>query len=223
VQNDNERNLVTVRVVRYRNSTSLSTTNEMFAEKPHNARVELAVKGGPVEAGRIIGANARYGSRELWRAGCQECKVAGWHDMNVRFAREAICNASIARTVTHAWASPFGSPELEGDFNSGQIILRKNSSRWIDNHRGLDTCIMRRAGRSFPAVKLLTSSHLILTKLCEPHEIRRDSHQHQAGIAALGKTEETDPGGIDNRFVFPVVQHEIEQTNHIHRTRRPDG
>jgi hypothetical protein len=53
------RKLVTVRVVRYRNSASLGTTNEMFAEKPRNARVELAVKGGPVEAGRIIGANAR--------------------------------------------------------------------------------------------------------------------------------------------------------------------
>ena len=54
-----------VRVARYRNSTSLSTTNEMFPKEPNNARVEIAVKGCPIEVRRIIGAHARYGDREL--------------------------------------------------------------------------------------------------------------------------------------------------------------
>src|ERR1700692_3338119 len=109
--------------------------------------------------------------------------------MDVRFAREAICNASIARTVTHARASPFGSPKLEGNFNGGQIIRRKSSTRRIDDHRGFDARIMWRVGCCFPVVKLPTLSRLLLTKLCDPAEIRRHAHQDQASVAAVGKTE----------------------------------
>jgi hypothetical protein len=54
-----------VRVARYRNSTSLGTTNEMFPKEPNNARVEIAVKGCPIEARRHVGTNTRYCSREL--------------------------------------------------------------------------------------------------------------------------------------------------------------
>jgi hypothetical protein len=190
----------------------------MFAEELYHARVEIAVEGYPIEVRRVIGADARYGGRKLRRAGRQECKVAGGHDVNVGLPRQAVCNASIARTVTHAWASPFGSPKLEGDFDGGQIIPRKSSTRRIDNHRGFDTSIMWRVGCGFPVVKLLTGSRLLLTKLCDPLEIRRDTDQHQAGITSVRETEQTDSGRIDNRFVFPVMQHEIEQTNHIHRT-----
>jgi hypothetical protein len=150
--------------VPYSGSASLAVGNKMLPKKPGNARVKIAVKFYPVEA-RHVGANARYGRRQFRRAGRQECKVAGWYGVNVRFARQAVCDASIARTVAHAWAPQFGSPVLEGDLDGGQIIPRKNGIRRIDNNRGLDTCIMWQVGRSFPVVKLLTSSRLVLANL----------------------------------------------------------
>jgi len=70
----------------YSGSTSLAIP-KMLAKEPDDAGVELTVKGRPVEARRLVGANAWYGRRELRRTRRQERIVAGWHDMNVRFAR----------------------------------------------------------------------------------------------------------------------------------------
>src|SRR4051794_30769376 len=203
-------------------SARAAIANQMLSKESYNARVEIAVKGCPVEA-RHIGANPRYRGRELLRAGRQECKMSGRHEMNLGLARQAACDARRARTVAHARTSPFGSPELQGDFDGSEIVRRKNAGRRIDNHRGPDTRILRRAGRSFSVLQLPTGSRPILAEAGEPAEIRRSPNQHQAGIASLGKTEEADPSRIDHRFVLPTVQHEVQQTNHVHRTRRPDG
>src|SRR5262249_19639345 len=184
-------------------SVSSAITDEMFAEESCHARVEVLVKGCSIEVPWIVGADARDGGRELRRAGCQERKVAGWHDVNIRLARKAICNASIVGTVTDPWSSTLGAPELEGNFDRGQIISRKGRTRWIDNNRGLDTCIMWRVGHSLPVMKLRTRSGLLLTSLRDLPEIRRDPDQHQARITSFGETEQTDSGGIDDRFVFP--------------------
>src|SRR3954468_19409506 len=203
-------------------SARAAIAHEMLSKESYNARVEIAVKGCPVEA-RQIGANPRDSGRELLGAGRQECKMSGRHDMNLGLARQAACDARRARTVAHARASPFGSPELQRDLDGVQIVRRKNASRGIHNHRGPDTRILRRAGRSFSVLQLPTGSRPILAEAGEPAEIRRSPNQHQAGIASLGKTEEADPSRIDHRFVLPTVQHEVQQTNHVHRTRRPDG
>jgi hypothetical protein len=96
----------------------------MFAKEANNARVEVAVKGCPVEAGRI-GTQARQIRRELRRARRQKSVVTAWDELNVRLARQATGDTRSAR-CTHASAPQFGSRELEGDFNSGQIILREN-------------------------------------------------------------------------------------------------
>ena len=77
-----------MRVARYRNSTSLGTTNEMFPKEPNNARVEIAVKGCPVEARRHVRANARDCRRQLRRARRQEGKVTGRNGVNVGLARQ---------------------------------------------------------------------------------------------------------------------------------------
>src|SRR3954453_23467099 len=136
-------------------SARAAIANQMLSKESYNARVENAVKGCPVEA-RHIGANPRDGGRELRRAGRQECKMSGRYDMNLGLARQAACDARRARTIAHARASPFGSPELQRDFDGGQIVRRKNAGRGIHNHRGPDTRIMRRAGRSFSVMKLPT-------------------------------------------------------------------
>jgi hypothetical protein len=41
--------------VRHLGSASLAITSEMLPQELHNARVEIAVKGGPVEARRHVG------------------------------------------------------------------------------------------------------------------------------------------------------------------------
>ena len=128
-------------------STALAIANKMFAKEPNDARVEVAVKGRSVKAGRI-GTKTRQVRRELRRARCQEGKVTGRHDVNVRLARQAISDTRGARR-THASSSQFGSPELQGNIDCGQIILRENFTRWIDNHCSADTRIMWPAGRSF--------------------------------------------------------------------------
>ena len=69
-------------------SASCVVKHKVFTEKPRDARIEFAVERCPVEARGLVGANARYGGRELRRARCQERKVAGRYDMNVRFSRE---------------------------------------------------------------------------------------------------------------------------------------
>ena len=157
----------------------------MRAEEGGDISVELVVKGNAIEVRRIIGADARNGGRKLRRAWCQECKMASRQGVNVRCARKAVCNPSIAGTVSYAWSSAFGSPILQRDFDRGQIILRECSIGWIDNDRGFYPCIMRRVGRSFSVVKLLAISGLLLAKLCNPPEIRGDSNQHQAGITSV--------------------------------------
>src|ERR1700756_1409416 len=97
----------------------------MRAKEADDARIEVAVKGGPVETGRV-GANARDGGGELRRAGRQECEVAGRDDMNVRLARQALGNAHGARRPP-ASASQFGSPVLKGDFMAAKLSCVKVS------------------------------------------------------------------------------------------------
>jgi hypothetical protein len=43
------------------------------------------------------------------------------------------------------------------------------------------------------------------------------SRQHQAGIGTERKTEEAYPSAIDGCFVFPVIQHEIEQAKWMNK------
>ena len=68
----------------------------MGAEESCHISIERAMEGGPVETCGIVGANARNGGREFWRAGGQEGKVAGRHDMNVGFARQAVRDTGVA-------------------------------------------------------------------------------------------------------------------------------
>src|SRR3954451_5518851 len=140
--------------------------------------------------------------------------------MNVSFAREAICNASVARTVTHAWASPFGSPELDGNFDDSQVIGRKRSTGRIDDHRGFDTRIMWRVGRHFPVLKLPTLSCLLLTTLCEPPEIRRHSGQHEAGVAAVRETEQGSIAALFFQSCSMKLSNRIISTGRDARTDR---
>ena len=73
-------------------SARLAVTNEMFAEEVYHARVQVSVQP-PVEVHRIVDAYARYGSHKLRRARCQDREMAGWHNMNLRFARQAFRDA----------------------------------------------------------------------------------------------------------------------------------
>ena len=108
----------------------------MGAKKPNDARVEVAVKGRAIEAWRI-GAQARQVCCELRRTGCQEGKVTGRADVNVRLARQAAGEARSPRRP-HAAASQLGSPELQRDLDRRQVLLREDLARRIDNHRGPD-------------------------------------------------------------------------------------
>jgi hypothetical protein len=75
---------------------SCAITAKVRAKECDDVSIEVAMKGSPVEAHRIVGANTWNGRCEFRRAGRQESKVTGWHDVNVGFARQAICDASIA-------------------------------------------------------------------------------------------------------------------------------
>src|SRR5262249_40505704 len=127
-------------------SARFAVTDELLAEEPRHARVEFAVKGCPVEARRHVRANARDGGPELPPARAQECEVAGRHDMDFGVARKDASDARRARTVADARTSQLGSPVLQRDLDRGQIVSRKNPARGIDNHGGLDTRVLWRAG-----------------------------------------------------------------------------
>ena len=77
----------------------------MLPKEPQDARVEVAVKGCPIEA-RRIGAEARQVGGKLRRARRQECEVASRHDMNLGLARQCIQDARNAFRVN---APIFGS------------------------------------------------------------------------------------------------------------------
>jgi hypothetical protein len=124
---------------------SHAITNEMPPKEPHNARVEIAVKGCPVEDRRHVGANARHCGRELPRAGRQEGKVAGRNGVNVGLARQvaggvrgARCDDAVA-TETAKSVAEFGCRSgLRSVSLQNKASLRKSGwtrGKELANHR----------------------------------------------------------------------------------------
>ena len=149
--------------------------------------------------------------------------MTGRNDMNLRLVGQAARDALGAAGID-TMAAELGSPDLQRDLDARQALLGENSCHGsIREHGRLDPRIMRQAGKNSTIAKLFANARLLLAKGCQPSRIQRGSRQHQSGIAAQREAEEAYPGGIDRSSVLPVVQHEIEQANHVGGARYPDG
>ena len=178
----------------------------MVAEEPHDACVKFAVERCPVEPCGHIRANSRYCGRKLRRARRQKSKVAARHDMNLGRPGKAAGDAVRALRIDSG-GFQLRSPELQRNLDGGWLSRVKN---WLGGS-AIAAALMRPScgGRGGCCCEV---AHKILSIiLTSAHEIRRDSDQCQACIAAHGETEQTDPALIDDGFVFPVLQQEIEK------------
>ena len=136
--------------------------------------------------------------------------------MNVGLSGKAAGDAT-GGTWIDSLASQFRSPVLQRNLDGGEIVLREEAAWRICDDGSADALIVRWDER-FAAAKWSANAGHILAAARDPRKVRHDSNRHQTSIAALRETEQTDPAGIDNGFVFPVLQQEIDQTDDILRS-----
>jgi hypothetical protein len=77
-------------------------SNEMLPKETRHAPIELAVKGNPIKALRIVRTNARQSSCELRRAWGKKCKVAGRNNVYFGVARQPVRDPCDRRTITYS-------------------------------------------------------------------------------------------------------------------------
>jgi hypothetical protein len=151
----------------------------MLSKEPYNARVEVAVKGHPVEACRI-GANTGYAVRELRRAWCQEGIVTGWNGVNVGLARQ-LAGGERGAPCVNAVATEFRTPNLQRDLDAAQGFGCKGECHCsVSQDCRSNAWIMRRVGRDIAAARTLAILSLIrlLAEHDKPAEIRIGAHQN---------------------------------------------
>lgn len=123
--------------------------NQMIAEESNNARIEVAMKGDPVEA-RWISAKPRQVGRELRRAGWQERKVTCRYDADLRIFRQA-AGSQCGVFWIDAPASQFRAPDLQRNPNGGQACRRKHEVQCrVGKNSGPDSGSCAGAGGMLP-------------------------------------------------------------------------
>ena len=127
----------------------------------------------------------------------------------------------------HTAAAQFGSPDQQRDLDARQALLDvKQIIKAVSASTAALICVSCGTSGQESAPRRNCSQSRTFdsgSRAAILREIRIAARQHQPGIAARREAEEADPGGIDHRPVFPPVQDEVEQANHVRRTRSEKG